>query len=93
VQSIDELLELFQKSSQDNFHTFNHVQDLNQQKDRLEEQIRDIEQQLSQELVKPSQEVQEDNKRKDILNQMHQSLLRTEDKVKEYEQRTQSVRL
>ncbi|GAQ87539.1 hypothetical protein KFL_003590130 [Klebsormidium nitens] len=82
ITDIDELVTTFINAEDQNFSLFNYVNELNQEIEKLEEQIADIKAEIEK---YKGQGVNTDNQRKKILKELEDRLVRTEAKAEVYE--------
>jgi uncharacterized coiled-coil DUF342 family protein len=88
ITDIDELVTTFINAEDENFRLFNYVNELNQEIEKLEEQISDIKQEIEK---YKGQGVNTDNQRKKILKDLEDRLNKTESKADMYEQKYQAA--
>eukprot|EP00232_Nephroselmis_pyriformis_P003386 CAMPEP_0182912456 /NCGR_PEP_ID=MMETSP0034_2-20130328/37522_1 /TAXON_ID=156128 /ORGANISM="Nephroselmis pyriformis, Strain CCMP717" /LENGTH=532 /DNA_ID=CAMNT_0025049131 /DNA_START=62 /DNA_END=1660 /DNA_ORIENTATION=- len=84
ITDIDELVTTFINAEDQNFSLFNYVNELNQEIEKLEEQIVDIKSEIEK---YKGQGVNTDNQRKKILKDLEERLQKTEAKAEVYEQK------
>ena len=82
ISDIDELVNTFIKVEDQNFSLFNYVNELNNEIEKLEEQISDIKNEIEKH---KGQGASTDNQRKKILKDLEEKLSRTESKAEQYE--------
>eukprot|EP00002_Diphylleia_rotans_P019328 TRINITY_DN3741_c0_g1_i5.p1 TRINITY_DN3741_c0_g1~~TRINITY_DN3741_c0_g1_i5.p1 ORF type:complete len:543 (+),score=158.28 TRINITY_DN3741_c0_g1_i5:62-1690(+) len=91
ISDIDEFVNAFIKVEDQNFSLFNFVNELNNEIEKLEEQISEIRAEIEK---YKSQGINSDNQRKKILKDLEERLLRTESKSEQYENKhNQSMRI
>mmetsp|Transcript_37189 Transcript_37189/g.91942 ORF Transcript_37189/g.91942 Transcript_37189/m.91942 type:complete len:559 (-) Transcript_37189:205-1881(-) len=88
ITDIDELVTTFINAEDENFRLFNYVNELNQEIEKLEEQITDIKSEIEK---YKGQGVNTDNQRKKILKDLEDRLAKTEAKAEMYEQKYQAA--
>ncbi|GAQ83044.1 hypothetical protein KFL_001330270 [Klebsormidium nitens] len=88
IQDIDELVTMFISAEDKNFSLFNYVNELNQELEKLEEQLADT--RLEIEKYK-GQGASHDSARKKILLELEERLNRTEEREAQYEVRFQKT--
>merc|ERR1711988_1910227 len=84
ISDIDELVTTFINAEDQNFALFNYVNELNNEIEKLEEQIADIRSEIEK---YKGQGVNTDNQRKKILKDLEDRLSKTEAKAEQYEQK------
>eukprot|EP00899_Mesostigma_viride_P003312 jgi/Mesvir1/12982/Mv05993-RA.1 len=84
IYDIDELVTTFINAEDQNFSLFNYVNELNQEIEKLEEQITEIKAEIDK---YKGQGVSTDNQRKKILKELEERLQKTEAKAEVYEQK------
>ena len=84
INDIDELVTTFINSEDQNFSLFNYVNELNQEIEKLEEQISDTKAEIEK---YKGQGVNADNQRKKILKDLEERLAKTEGKADSYEKK------
>jgi len=82
ITDIDELVTTFINAEDENFRLFNYVNELNQEIEKLEDQITDIKNEIEK---YKGQGVNTDNQRKKILKDLEERLQKTEAKAEMYE--------
>jgi chromosome segregation ATPase len=84
ISDIDELVSTFINAEDQNFSLFNFVNELNNEIEKLEEQIAEIRSEIEK---YRGQGVNTDNQRKKILQDLEERLARTQGKSEQYENR------
>eukprot|EP00002_Diphylleia_rotans_P012183 TRINITY_DN2383_c0_g1_i6.p1 TRINITY_DN2383_c0_g1~~TRINITY_DN2383_c0_g1_i6.p1 ORF type:complete len:540 (-),score=149.72 TRINITY_DN2383_c0_g1_i6:74-1693(-) len=91
ITDIDEFVNTFIKVEDQNFSLFNFVNELNNEIEKLEEQIGEIRAEVEK---YKSQGINSDNQRKKILKDLEERLLRTESKSEQYDAKhSQSMKI
>ena len=88
ISEIDELVSTFIQAEEQNFSLFNYVNELNNEIEKLEEQIADIKSEIEK---YKGQGVNTENQRKKILKDLEDKLHKTEAKSQQYDDKYQAA--